>query len=206
MWRHGHEDVIPCSQAHVAGLIPAGSKPAHVTLMYIYVFRLFRYLGCWQRLRWLTGWPPNRSTARFPCSAVIGRLGCRGAGQWDYSSRSSGHLEQPCPGSKPPSIKHRRPAPSLPGFRCLFPGENAAGLRCCCRGSQGCISTEKLLLLLRRGRRIIPAGKNTEIRLKPGRRVMDWTDPTSERFLGPMEAATNLDLVRLDPGSCFSLE
>lgn len=33
-------------RVRVAGLIPAGSKPPDVTLMYIYVFRLFLYLGC----------------------------------------------------------------------------------------------------------------------------------------------------------------
>lgn len=113
------------------GLIPAESNTPHVTLMYIYVFRLFLYLGCWQKRRWLRGRCSNSRGARLPCGAVIGVRAGSGAGLWDYSSislrRSSGHLEQPYQGIKPPSTEHGHRPPTYPRVRSLFPDSGAAG-------------------------------------------------------------------------------
>lgn len=179
----------------VAGLIPAGSKPPDVTLMYISVFRLLTETSVTDRpaVQWERGSAPVRGcdwSARW-----------QGAGLWDYSSislcRSSGHLEQPCPGIKPPSsdIPHRASRASLTVSR----GKRSRAPVLLSRLS-GLISA------LRRDGRTVSAGKNKEIRIKPRRGVMDWTDPTSKRVLGPMEAATHLDLVCLDPGSDCSLD
>lgn len=140
-----------CGAGHVwkSGLIRAESKSPHVTLMYIYVFRLFLYLGCWQNFGdWEDGGPIGVRLGS-PRGAVIGLRGGGGAGLWDYSSISlPPQIHQTSgaalPGNQTP--EHRTLTPSTYSPRCSQSvSRHVPALRCCCGGSVGCISGGRLL-------------------------------------------------------------
>lgn len=137
--KEGNTSVFQCCASVALG------KSPHVTLMYIYVFRLFLYLGCWQKLRWLRGRWSNRSGVRLPRGAVIGLRGGSGAGLWDYSSisLSADPADIYLPGNQTP--EHRTLTSSTYSPRSQSVSRHAPTLRCWCGGSVGCISGGRLL-------------------------------------------------------------
>lgn len=179
-----------CGAGHVwkSGLIRAESKSPHVTLMYIYVFRLFLYLGCWQNFGdWEDGGPigvrlGSPAGLWLVCGVAVGR-GCEITAASLSLRRSIRHLEQPYPGIRPLSIERWHPPPTHPGVRSLFPDTYplfgvAVVALWAASPEGGCCAPERRTVRFCQW-------KHGGTKPKPGRMVMDWADPTSERFLGP---------------------